>query len=98
MTHEFEEQRWEETHIDVGVQELCPGVAGQHVDDDHLPPLLHVNQQVAQLPVVLVDQVNPLRTDLLKSHDDAAGHQLGEHFNRSKQVGEEHVAGPCSNY
>lgn len=66
----------EPTHIDVGVEELCPGVARQHVDDDHLAPLLHVDQEVAQFPVVLVDQVDPLRAHLLKGHDHAACHQL----------------------
>lgn len=78
--NELLEQWKEETHVDVRVKKLCPGVTGQHVDDDHLAPLLHVNQQVTQLPVVLVDQVNALRTNLLKSHDDAAGHQLGHIF------------------
>lgn len=76
MPHAFWERRSKNTHVDVRVKKLRPGVTGQHVDDDHLPPLLHVNQQVTQLPVVLVDQVNALRTNLLKSHDDAAGHQL----------------------
>lgn len=64
------------THVDVGVEELCSGVAGQHVDDNHLPPLLHVNQEVAQLPVVLVDEVDALRANLLESHDDTSCHQL----------------------
>lgn len=70
----------EETHIDVWVKKLCPGVTGQHVDDDHLTPLLHVNEQVAQLPVVLVNQVNALRTNLLESHNDTASHQLQHIF------------------
>lgn len=69
-------------HVDVGVQELRPGVAGQHVDDDHLPPLLHIDQQVTQLPVVLVDQVDALRTNLLKRHDNAASNQLQHSHNR----------------
>lgn len=64
------------THIDVRVEELGPCVAGQHVDDDYLPPLLHIDQEVTQLPVVLVDQVNALWTHLLESHDDASRHQL----------------------
>lgn len=64
------------THIHVWVEELGPGVTGEHVDDDDLPPLLHVDQEVTQLPVVLVDQVNALRTHLLKSHDNASCHQL----------------------
>lgn len=64
------------TYIHVRVEELGPGIAGQHVDDDDLPPLLHVDQEVAQLPVVLVDQVDALGTNLLKSHDNASCHQL----------------------
>jgi len=65
------------THVLVGAEELGPCVAGQHVDDDHLPPLLHINEQVAELAVVLVDEVDALRADLLKCHHHAAGHQLG---------------------
>lgn len=63
-------------HVDVGVEELCPGVAGQHVDDDHLAPLLHIDEQVAQLPVILVDQVDAFRANLLKCHDNTASNQL----------------------
>lgn len=59
-----------------GRGELRPGVSRQHVDDDHLAPLLHVHQQVAQLPVVLVDQVDAVWAHVLKGHDHAAGHQL----------------------
>lgn len=80
-------EQWRKgTHIDVGVEELRPGVTGQHVDDDHLSPLLHVNQQVAQLPVVLVDQVDTLRTNLLKGHNDAAGHQLQHIFGETTGI------------
>lgn len=64
------------THIDVWIKELGPGIAGQHVYDDDLPPLLHVNQEVTQLPVVLVDQVDALRTHFLKRHNNTACHQL----------------------
>jgi hypothetical protein len=28
---------------------LCPGVAGEHVDEGDLTPLLHIHQQVHQL-------------------------------------------------
>ena len=56
-------------HLLVGVDELCAAVSGQHVDDGHLTPLIHIHQQVAQLAVVLVDQVDPLRTHLLKGLD-----------------------------
>lgn len=55
---------------------LCPGVSGQHVYDDHLTPLLDVHQQVTQLAIVLMDQVDPVRTDLLKRHHHAASNQL----------------------
>lgn len=65
------------THVLRGAQELCARVAGEHADDDHLTPLLHVDEQVAELPVVLVDQVNALRAHLLKSHHHATRHQLG---------------------
>lgn len=64
------------THVNVWVEELGPGVAGQHVDDDDLPPLLHIDQEVTQLPVVLVDQVDALRAHLLESHNNASCHQL----------------------
>lgn len=63
-------------HVDVGVEELGPGVAGQHVDDDHLAPLLHIDQEIAQLPVILVNQVDALRTNFLKCHDNTASDQL----------------------
>lgn len=72
------------TNIDVWVEELGPGVAGQHVDDDDLPPLLYVNQKVTQLPVVLVDQVDSLRTHLLKSHNDASCNQLQHIFHHTQ--------------
>lgn len=63
-------------HLLPGAGELRPGVAGQHGDDDHLTPLLHIHQQVTQLPVVLVNQVNAIWTHFLESHHDAAGNQL----------------------
>lgn len=68
------------THIDVRVEELGPGVAGQHVDDDDLPPLLHIDQEVTQLPVILVDQVDAFWANLLKRHNNAACHQLRHIF------------------
>ena len=71
------------TYVHVWVEELDPGIAGQHVDYDNLSPLLHVNQEVTQLPVVLVDQVDALRTHLLKSHDNASCHQLQHNFNHT---------------
>ena len=65
-------------HLLPGAGELGAGVARQHADDDHLAPLLHVHQQVAQLAVVLVDQVDAVGTHLLEGHHHAAGHQLRE--------------------
>ena len=46
--------------------ELCSGVARQHVDDDHLTPFLHVHQQVTQLAVVFVNQIDSLWTHFLE--------------------------------
>lgn len=69
------------THIDIWVEELCPGVAGEHVDDDDLTPFLHINQQVTQLPVVLVDQVDALRAHFLKGHNNTSCYQLQSMFN-----------------
>ena len=54
------------THVLIGWDKLGPGVAGHHPHDDHLSPLLHIHQQVAQLAVILVDEVDSLGTDLLK--------------------------------
>lgn len=71
------------THIDVWIEELGPCVASQHVDDDYLSPLLHINQEVTQLPVVFMDQVNALWTHLLKSHDDTPCHQLQHMFSHT---------------
>lgn len=71
------------THIDVWVEKLCPSIAGQHVDDDDLAPLLHVDKQVAQLPIVLVDQVDALRTHLFERHDDTSCHQLEHILNQA---------------
>lgn len=64
------------TYINVGVEELSPGVAGEHVDDNYLAPFLHINQQVAEFTVILMDQIDPLWTNLLKRHHHTACHQL----------------------
>ena len=48
----------------VGVQELGSGVSGEHVDDHHLPPLLHLNQQHAQLAEMPVNQIDALGANL----------------------------------
>lgn len=57
-------------------QELRSCIAREHADDHHLAPLLHVNEQVAELPVVFVNQVDTFRTDLFKGHHYTARHQL----------------------
>lgn len=64
------------THSLVWIQELSSCISGQHVDDDHLAPLFDVYQEIAQLTIVLVDEVDALWADLLERHDDAAGDQL----------------------
>lgn len=63
-------------YIDVGVKELRPGVAGEHIDNDHLTPLLHINQQVAKFSIILVDQIDSLWAHLFKRHHNTAGYQL----------------------
>lgn len=63
-------------HLSPRANKLCPGVACQHVYDDDLTPLLHIHQHVTQLPIVLMDQVDPIWTHLLKRHHHAAGNQL----------------------
>ena len=78
------------THVLGGAEELRAGIAGEHADDDHLAPLLHVDEQVTELPVVLVDQVDALRAHLLEGHHHAARHQLGsphrqERINRGRK-------------
>lgn len=60
------------SYINVGVSELGASVARQHVDDDDLPPLIYIHQQVAQLAIVAVDQVYPLRTHLWREQSPVA--------------------------
>lgn len=65
-----------DTHVDVGIEELRSGVAREHVDDDHLTPLLHIDQQVTQLTVVLVDEIDSVRTHFFECHHYTASHKL----------------------
>lgn len=58
------------------INELSARVSREHVDDDHLAPLVHVDEQVAQLPIVFVDQVDALGAHLLERLDGTAGNQL----------------------
>lgn len=48
----------------IGVSELRPSIASQHIDDQHLTPFVDIDQQIAQLAEVLVDKFNTLRADL----------------------------------
>lgn len=48
----------------VRIKELSAGISGEHVDNDHLTPLLHLHQQHTQLAVVAMDQVYALRAYL----------------------------------
>ena len=64
------------SYILVWRDELRSCVASQHVDDRNLTPLVDVDEQAAQLAVVLVNQVDALRTDLLERLNRAASHQL----------------------
>ena len=66
------------TDIGIGVDKLGASVARQSVDDDNLTPLLHIHQQVAQLAVVLVNQVNALWANLFKRLDGTPSDKLRE--------------------
>lgn len=67
------------THVNVRVEELSPGVAREHVDDDDLTPFLHVNQQVAEFTVILMDQIDALWANLLERHHHTACDQLNSY-------------------
>lgn len=64
------------THCFIWIDELHATISRQHVNDDDLPPLFHVDQQITQLAVVLVNEVDSLGADLLESLDGTACHQL----------------------
>ena len=56
----------------IGIDELRSGVSREHVDDDHLAPLVDVDQKSAELAIVFVDQIDSIRTNLLeRSHHGA---------------------------
>lgn len=63
-------------YILIGTDKLCPAVVSQHVENDHLAPLFHIHQQVAQFSVILVYQVYTLWADFHKGLDSTACHQL----------------------
>lgn len=50
--------------IRIGINELSARIAGQHINDDHLTPFVHIQQEIAQLAVVLVYQIYTFRTNL----------------------------------
>ena len=77
----------------IGVDKLSPCIAAEHVEDHDLAPLIHVHQQVAQFPVVLVDHVDSVRTHRLKRHDHTACHQLQEHRGGEGRGGEKKERG-----
>ena len=56
--------------------ELGATVSGEHVNDCNLTPLVDVHQQTAQLAVVLVNQIDSLRTDLFKRLNGASRNKL----------------------
>ena len=56
----------------IGIDELGSRVSREHVDDDHLAPLVDIDQKSAELAIVFVDQINSIRTNLLeRSHHRA---------------------------
>lgn len=50
----------------IWICKLRATVSRQHVDDDNLTPFLDIHQQVTQLPIVLVDQIDPFWAHLFK--------------------------------
>ncbi len=62
------------TYLLIWVDKLSACVPGQHVNNDNLTPFLHINQQIAQLPVILVNQVYALRTHFLKGLNGTTSH------------------------
>ena len=62
--------------VPIRVDELGTAVFGEHVDDDHLTPFLHVNQQTTQFPIVFMDQVEVVGANFLERLDGASRHEL----------------------
>jgi len=73
------------TYLLVGVNELCSCVLCKHVENGDLPPLIYVNQEAAQLAVILVDEVYTLRANCLKCHYNTACYKLGREGREGKE-------------
>ena len=64
------------SYIGIRVDELRACIASECVDDNHLAPFLNIYQEVAQLAVVLVDQICAFRAYLFKCLNGTSCHQL----------------------
>ena len=56
----------------IRIDKLRSGVSREHVNDDHLAPLIDVDQKGTQLPVILVDEVDSVGAHFLESGNDGA--------------------------
>lgn len=60
----------------IRVDKLHAAVSRQHVDDNDLAPFFNIDEKVAKLAVVLVDEVDSFWTDLLKCLNGTTCNQL----------------------
>lgn len=62
----------------IRIDELRACITRQHVDDNHLSPFIDVGEKTAQTSIVLMNQINPFRTDMFKGLHCTAIDQLEE--------------------
>lgn len=55
-----------------GARKHCPCVSEEEVEDVYLTPFVHVNEDLAQPPILLVNEIEPRRTHGLECDDDTA--------------------------
>ena len=58
----------------VRIPKIRPTVPGEHVYGQNLPTLVHICQQLAQLPKAAVRQLQSVRTNLRKTHHYRTDH------------------------
>ena len=51
-------------------------VSGEHVYDDNLSPFLDIDEEVAEFPVVLMNEIDSLGTHFLEGLNCTSGHEL----------------------
>lgn len=70
------------SHGLVGIDKLKSAISGEHVDDDNLSPFFDINEEVAEFPVVLVNQIDSLRAHFLEGLNCTSSHELFERSNK----------------